>query len=200
MFTGIVEEQGTIKELEKTEENSVKLLISAAKVLEDVKVGDSIAVNGICLTVTDFSTEVFQVDVMPETMSSTSLNNLDRGSGVNLERAMKANDRFGGHVVSGHIDEAGTIIRKERAKNAVYYDIETTENFSELLLKKGSITVDGISLTIFNVENNIFTISLIPHTFDNTIMGNKEVGDLVNLEYDMLGKYVQNMLKHHPGK
>jgi riboflavin synthase len=195
MFTGIIEEQGTIKKMKKMNEKSIKLTISAATVLEDVKAGDSIAINGICLTVTDFTTEDFQVDVMPETVKATALNSLHTGSGVNLERAMHVNDRFGGHFVSGHIDGIGTITRKEKEENAVYYDIKPAANASALLLKKGSIAVDGISLTIFNVQENSFTISLIPHTAANTSLGNKQVGDIVNLEYDMLGKYVQNMLE-----
>lgn len=194
MFTGIIEEQGTIKKMEKTSENSVKLIIRAAAVLEDVKAGDSIAINGICLTVTEFTPEDFRVDVMPETVKATSLNNLHAGSGVNLERAMHVNDRFGGHFVSGHIDGVGTITRKEKVENAVYFDIKAPANASGLLLKKGSIAVDGISLTIFDVQEDSFTISLIPHTAAITSLGNKQAGDIVNLEYDMLGKYVQNML------
>ncbi|MFA1821122.1 riboflavin synthase [Virgibacillus oceani] len=194
MFTGIIEEKGIIKEIQKINEQSIRMTISATTVLEDVKVGDSISVNGICLTVTNFTPEEFQMDVMPETVKATSLNSLQVGSGVNLERAMRAEDRFGGHFVSGHIDGVGTIIRKENAENAVYYDIETAGDALELLLKKGSITVDGISLTIFNVHENVLTISLIPHTSSVTTLGDKTVGDIVNLEYDMLGKYVQNIL------
>jgi len=194
MFTGIIEEKGKIKEIQKINEQSIRMIISATTVLEDVKIGDSIAINGICLTVTNFTPEEFQVDVMPETVKATSLNSLQPGSGLNLERAMSVDDRFGGHFVSGHIDGVGTIIKREKAENAVYYDIKTAGDSLELLMQKGTITVDGISLTIFNVHENVFTISLIPHTSIVTVLGDKTVGDVVNLEYDMLGKYVQNIL------
>lgn len=200
MFTGIIEEQGTVKRIEKTDEQSVTLTISAATVLEDVKTGDSIAVNGICLTVTRFTSEDFQVDVMPETVKATSLNRLHAGSGVNLERAMQVNDRFGGHFISGHVDGVGTITKKEKEENAVYYNIKAEKNASALLMKKGSIAVDGISLTVFDVQEETFTVSLIPHTTAVTTLGNKKMGDIVNLEYDMLGKYVRNILDHQTVK
>lgn len=200
MFTGIIEEQGTVKRVEKTDEQSVTLTISAATVLEDVKTGDSIAVNGICLTVTRFTSEDFQVDVMPETVKATSLNRLHAGSGVNLERAMQVNDRFGGHFISGHVDGIGAITKKEKEENAVYYNIKAEKNASALLMKKGSIAVDGISLTVFDVQEETFTVSLIPHTTAVTTLGNKKMGDIVNLEYDMLGKYVRNILDHQTVK
>ncbi len=200
MFTGIIEEQGTVKRVEKTDEQSVTLTISAATVLEDVKTGDSIAVNGICLTVTRFTSEDFQVDVMPETVKATSLNRLHAGSGVNLERAMQVNDRFGGHFISGHVDGIGVITKKEIEENAVYYNIKAEKNASALLMKKGSIAVDGISLTVFDVQEETFTVSLIPHTTAVTTLGNKKMGDIVNLEYDMLGKYVRNILDHQTVK
>ncbi|WP_164214302.1 riboflavin synthase [Virgibacillus sp. YIM 98842] len=200
MFTGIIEEQGTVKRIEKTDEQSVTLTISAATILEDVKTGDSIAVNGICLTVTRFTSEDFQVDVMPETVKATSLNRLHAGSGVNLERAMQVNDRFGGHFISGHVDGIGAITKKEKEENAVYYNIKAEKNASALLMKKGSIAVDGISLTVFDVQEETFTVSLIPHTTAVTTLGNKKMGDIVNLEYDMLGKYVRNILDHQTVK
>jgi riboflavin synthase len=200
MFTGIIEEQGTVKRVEKTDEQSVTLTISAVTVLKDVKTGDSIAVNGICLTVTRFTSEDFQVDVMPETVKATSLNRLHAGSGVNLERAMQVNDRFGGHFISGHVDGVGTITKKEKEENAVYYNIKAEKNASALLMKKGSIAVDGISLTVFDVQEETFTVSLIPHTTAVTTLGNKKMGDIVNLEYDMLGKYVRNILDHQTVK
>src|SRR5690625_1966691 len=195
MFTGIIEEKGTVKNIQRISGQSIKLSINATKVLEDVNVGDSIAVNGICLTVTSFTTQDFQVDVMPETIRSTSLSGLKTGAQLNLERAMRASDRFGGHFVSGHIDGIGEIMRKEKKENAIYYDIKVSHDSSALLLKKGSIAVDGISLTIFDVRANVFTISLIPLTVSETALGDKTVGDIVNIEYDLLGKYVQNMLK-----
>ncbi|MGM8364996.1 riboflavin synthase [Virgibacillus sp. W0181] len=195
MFTGIIEEKGNIKTIQKTSEQSITMTIGAVKVLEDVTIGDSIAVNGICLTVTTFSSNDFQVDVMPETIKSTSLNDLITGSEVNLERAMRADSRFGGHFVSGHIDGVGEVMRKEKTANAVYYDIKVSTESLDLILEKGSIAVDGISFTIFNVRSNIVTISLIPHTVAETTLGQKSVGDIVNIEYDMLGKYVQHMLR-----
>ncbi|SET38492.1 riboflavin synthase alpha chain [Oceanobacillus limi] len=195
MFTGIIEEKGTIKQIQPVSEQSIQMIIKAEKILEDVNLGDSISVNGICLTVTQFTANEFQVDVMPETVKSTSLHGLTSGAHVNLERAMAANGRFGGHFVSGHVDGVGTIKRKQKQENAVYYDIEIPEEFARFVLLKGSITVDGTSLTVFNSKDNTFTISLIPHTVSETVLGEKGQGDIVNIECDMLAKYVQNMLE-----
>lgn len=194
MFTGIIEEKGTVKKIDYVSEQAVQLTIESTKVTEDVQVGDSIAVNGICLTVTRFTPETFQVDVMPETIKATSLNILHVGSQVNLERAMAGNGRFGGHFVSGHVDSTGTILNKWLKDNAIYYEIEIPDSLSKFLLMKGSIAVDGISLTIFDVNKNKFTISLIPHTVKETILGEKARGDIVNIECDMLAKHVENML------
>ncbi|HLR67478.1 riboflavin synthase [Virgibacillus alimentarius] len=199
MFTGIVEEMGTIKKINKISEQSIKLTIEAADILVDMKLGDSIAVNGICLTVTNFNQDAFQVDVMPETIKSTSLNTLTMGSKVNLERSMSANGRFGGHFVSGHVDGIGKIITKQKQGNAIYYTIEINDEFSKFLLKKGSIAVDGVSLTVFEHSANTFTISLIPHTTSQTVLGLKGQGDIVNIECDMLAKYV-NQIVGGPGK
>lgn len=194
MFTGIIEEKGTVINIDHVSERAVQLTIESAKVTEDVQIGDSIAINGICLTVTTFTSNTFQVDVMPETIKATSLNTLTTGSHVNLERAMAGNGRFGGHFVSGHVDSTGTIVKKWSEENAIYYEIEIPEDLSPFLLMKGSIAVDGISLTVFGVRENIFTISLIPHTVTETILGEKDTGDIVNIECDMLAKHVQNML------
>lgn len=194
MFTGIIEEKGTVKKMEHVSKQAVQLTIESAKVITDMQVGDSIAVNGICLTVTTFTSDAFQVDVMPETIQASSLNTLTAGSQVNLERAMAANGRFGGHFVSGHVDSTGTIVQKWGEENAVYYEIEIPVEFSPFLLTKGSIAVDGVSLTVFTVRGNIFTISLIPHTVTETILGEKDKADIVNIECDMLAKQVQNML------
>src|SRR5699024_5841237 len=150
-----------------------------------------------CLTVTSFTSRDFIVDVMPETIKSTSLSNLKSGSQINLERAMSASDRFGGHFVTGHIDGVGEIVRREKQANAIYYDIESSINDCKLLLKIGYISVDGISLTLFNVHENIFTISLIPHTVAETTLGNNTVGEIVNIGYDVLGKYVQSIIQFH---
>lgn len=194
MFTGIIEEIGTVKKIQKVSDQAVTMTISSSKILEDVGLGDSISVNGICLTVTHFTSDYFEVDAMPETIKATSLNSLKKGSSVNLERAMAANGRFGGHFVSGHIDATGKIVKKKKEQNAIYYDIEIPNDLTKYILHKGSITVDGTSLTIFGIQKSIFTISLIPHTAKETILGEKEEGDIVNIECDMLAKYVQKML------
>ncbi|PAV28080.1 riboflavin synthase [Virgibacillus profundi] len=195
MFTGIIEEIGTVKKIQKVSEHAVEMIIDSIKVIEDINIGDSISVNGICLTVTEFASGNFSLDAMPETIKSTSLKALKAGSKVNLERAMAANGRFGGHFVSGHVDGTGKITGKRKQENAIYYDIEIPEELAGFLLHKGSVTVDGISLTIFSIDRNTFTISLIPHTVSETILGEKGQNDIVNIECDMLAKYVQNMLK-----
>lgn len=200
MFTGIVEELGKVQDIKHESANSVRLTIQASTITSDINMGDSIAVNGICLTVTDYSKEAFSLDVMPETIKATSLHALKAGSPVNLERAMPANGRFGGHFVSGHIDGTGKIMRKERQENAIYYDIEIPKEFQAYLLKKGSIAVDGVSLTIFEVDGQTFTISLIPHTVSQTVLGEKGVGDVVNIECDMLAKHVEQMMKQSRAK
>ncbi|WP_077324516.1 riboflavin synthase [Virgibacillus siamensis] len=196
MFTGIIEEKGIVKKMKRVSEQSVEMTIGSEKVVEDVRLGDSIAVNGICLTVTKFSAADFQVDVMPETIKATSLDSLTAGSSVNLERSMPANGRFGGHFVSGHVDGKGKIIRKEANENAIYYDIEIPEELVKYFMLKGSVAVDGVSLTIFDVMPNVFTISLIPHTVSETILGDKKDGDVVNIECDMLAKHVHNMIQN----
>jgi len=198
LFTGIIEEIGTIKQVIRGDQ-AIILEIEAEKVLEDVKLGDSIAVNGVCLTVTKCTSNRFTVDVMPETISSTSLRTLNAGSKVNLERAMIANGRFGGHFVSGHVDGIGTIQDKKRMGNAVYYTISVDDTLSRYFMLKGSVTVDGTSLTIFGVTDNSFTISLIPHTLNETILGGKGKGESVNIEVDMLAKYMEHLLKHQNG-
>lgn len=199
MFTGIIEEIGTVKQLIRGDK-AIVLEITAKKVLEDVKLGDSISVNGVCLTVTTFSANRFTVDVMPETVHATSLSELAAGSKVNLERAMIANGRFGGHFVSGHVDGTGMIEEKRRVSNAVYYTISVANDLARFLMLKGSVTVDGTSLTIFGVAENTFTISLIPHTMQETILGEKGKGDKVNIEVDMLAKYMDHLLNRQEPK
>ncbi|RBW70360.1 riboflavin synthase [Bacillus taeanensis] len=193
MFTGIIEEIGTIKRMNQSGD-AIVMTIGASHVLEDVSLGDSIAVNGVCLTVTSFKKDVFTVDVMPETVHHTSLKLLKVGSNVNLERAMAANGRFGGHFVSGHVDGIGTIKSKKAVDNAVYYHIEVSEELLHYIVLKGSVTVDGTSLTVFGVDRDHFTISLIPHTLSETILGEKGSGDIVNIECDMLGKYIEQFI------
>ncbi|GHH96823.1 riboflavin synthase [Neobacillus kokaensis] len=198
MFTGIIEEIGILSEMKRTG-NSFVLALEAKKILEDVHLGDSIAVNGVCLTVTSFTGHRFTVDVMPETVKATSLKDLKRGSKVNLERAMAAGGRFGGHFVSGHIDGTGVIKSKNAFENAVYYEIEADPDLMKYVILKGSIAVDGTSLTVFAVTENSFTLSLIPHTLSETILGFKGPGDIVNLECDMIGKYVGHFFKNLKG-
>ncbi|GMB07793.1 riboflavin synthase alpha chain [Thermolongibacillus altinsuensis] len=193
MFTGIIEEVGTVEQIKQTGEAMV-FTIGARKVLEDVQLGDSIAVNGVCLTVTSFTDRSFTVDVMPETVKATSLRTLTRGAKVNLERAMAANGRFGGHFVSGHVDGIGEIVRKQPVANAVYYDIKVPRELRKYMILKGSVAVDGTSLTIFGLTDETFTISLIPHTREATILGEKKVGDIVNIECDIIGKYVEQFV------
>ncbi|MCY7871048.1 riboflavin synthase subunit alpha [Bacillus spizizenii] len=193
MFTGIIEETGTIESMKKAG-HSMALTIKCSKILEDVHLGDSIAVNGICLTVTDFTKNQFTVDVMPETVKATSLNDLSKGSKVNLERAMAANGRFGGHFVSGHVDGTAEITRIEEKSNAVYYDVKMDPSLTKTLILKGSITVDGVSLTIFGLTEDTVTISLIPHTISETTFSEKTIGSKVNIECDMIGKYMYRFL------
>ncbi|BDG46651.1 riboflavin synthase [Parageobacillus sp. KH3-4] len=194
MFTGIIEEIGTIEQIRQSGE-AIVMTIGAKKILEDVHVGDSIAVNGVCLTVTSFTKRSFTVDVMPETVRATSLRTLTRGSKVNLERAMSANGRFGGHFVSGHVDGVGEIIRKWPVANAVYYEVQIPKELRKYMILKGSVAVDGTSLTIFGLTDDTFTISLIPHTRAATILGDKQPGDIVNIECDVIGKYVSQFME-----
>ncbi|KAF0994669.1 riboflavin synthase [Geobacillus sp. TFV-3] len=193
MFTGIIEEIGTMEQMKQTGD-AIVMTIGAKRVLEDVQLGDSIAVNGVCLTVTSFTERQFTVDVMPETVKATALKTLKPGSKVNLERAMAAGGRFGGHFVTGHVDGVGRVIRQWLKANAVYYEIEVPSSLRAYMIEKGSVAVDGTSLTIFGLSERTFTISLIPHTREATILGEKRPGDLVNIECDMIGKYVAAFL------
>ena len=193
MFTGIVEEVGKIKKIEQNTV-SARLSIEADKILEDVKEGDSIAVNGICLTVTSFTKNRFTADVMHETMNRTTLGKLKENSIVNLERALSVMGRFGGHMVSGHIDGRGKIVGIERDDNAVLFTIEAAEKILRYIVEKGSIAINGISLTVTRVTSKNFTVSVIPHTLKVTTLGNLQKGDEVNLENDMVGKYIEKLL------
>lgn len=194
MFTGIVEDIGTVKTMQ-SDRQSMKITVISKEMVEDVKLGDSIAVNGVCLTVIHFNEQELTMDVMPETVSATNLQQLAVGDPVNLERAMSANGRFGGHFVSGHVDGVGKIVRKRPLANAVYIDIELSTELTNYCIPKGSITIDGTSLTLFHVEKNGVTVSLIPHTYQETILGMKKMGDLVNVETDLVGKYILHQLK-----
>lgn len=193
MFTGIIEEIGIISNVKRTV-GSFVLTIKASKIITDMHLGDSISINGVCLTVTDFSVTQFSVDVMPETLKATSLNSIKRGTRVNLERAVAATGRFGGHFISGHIDGTGIIKNKKYVENAVYYEIELDSELMNYIILRGSVAIDGTSLTVFMITENSFTISLIPLTVEDTIIGVKDVGDIVNIECDMMGKYLSHFL------
>lgn len=194
MFTGIIEEIGTVKQMIAGKE-SYRLTVSAEKVLEGTKVGDSIATNGICLTVTAIRGNSFDADVMAETVRRTNLSSLHAGSQVNLERALTPCSRLGGHIVSGHIDGTGTITSMVREDNAVWITVTAKGNLLKYMIEKGSIAIDGISLTLAYVDDECFKVSVIPHTGEETILLKKRPGDTVNLECDLIGKYVEKLLR-----
>ena len=193
MFTGLVEELGKIKSITKGTK-SARLTIGGQVVLQDVKLGDSIAVNGTCLTVVEYTQRSFTADVMPETVKSTVLAELKPGDAVNLERTLRLGDRLGGHIVSGHVDGVGVIRSKERSDNAIVVTIEAPPQVMRYIIAKGSIAIDGTSLTIVDYGTDWFSVSLIPHTASLTTVGLKETGSKVNLEADVLGKYVAKLL------
>lgn len=193
MFTGLVEEMGVLEAMTGSGQAS-RLVIRAQRVLEGVKTGDSIAVNGICLTVTSFTSRHFTVDVMPETMNKTSLRQLRQGQRVNLERAMRLGDRFGGHIVSGHVDGTGTVSARQSHANAVLFRIAADPSLLKYVIPRGSICIDGISLTVVDVDDSSFAVSIIPHTLAETSLRDRKVGDQVNLEADVIGKYVERLL------
>lgn len=175
----------------------MKFTIEAQDIMLDMQLGDSVAVNGVCLTVSHFTLHEFTLDVMPETVKATTIHSLKVGQLVNLERAMAANGRFGGHFVSGHVDGTGTIIRKTKQANAVYIDIAISRELSDLCIPRGSVAIDGTSLTIFEKHPEKLTVSLIPHTYQETIFALKETGQQVNIETDMLGKYIIHQLQNN---
>ena len=195
MFTGIIEETGKIKSL-----NTSSITIFANKVLEDVKIGDSIAVNGICLTVTDFDKISFSADVSKETFKVTNFYSLNINSLVNLERAMKLQDRFGGHIVSGHIDCTATVLYNKTLSDFHELTIKLNEDFSKYIVKKGSICINGVSLTVNSIENNVVSVMLVPQTLANTNLLSLNVNDIVNIETDILAKYTEKLLKTNEAK
>ena len=193
MFTGLIEEVGTIRNIKRGTKSCV-LTVGCKEILKGTKVGDSIATNGVCLTVTELGSDYYTVDVMPETLDRSSLGQLQTGSRVNTERAMAADGRFGGHIVSGHIDGTGTIRDVRRDGNAVWYTIQAPEPILRLIVEKGSIAIDGISLTVARVDHVSFSVSIIPHTLQETALAFKRAGDIVNLENDCIGKYVAKLM------
>ncbi|MCI3920234.1 riboflavin synthase [Paenibacillus sp. TRM 82003] len=201
MFTGLIEEIGTLQSVTRQGEALV-LTIRAKKVLEGVALGDSIAVNGVCLTAIRFDATSVAMDVMPETYRRTTLSGLKPGDRVNLERAMLATARFGGHIVQGHVDGTGRVVKREPLDNAVYYTIEPDDpQLFRYVIAKGSIAIDGISLTVVDTTQTAFRVSIIPHTLDQTVLQHKHPGDAVNLETDIVGKYVEHLLSWNaPGK
>lgn len=193
MFTGIVEETGTIRAIRQGA-HSARLTVGAAHILPGLKIGDSVAVNGVCLTAVSIGADSFTADVMHETLNRSTLGALVPGSPVNLERAMPADGRFGGHIVSGHIDAVGTVTSTRRDDVAVWYTVEAPPDVLRYVVEKGSIAIDGISLTVAAVTDRSFSVSVIPHTASATILGGKGPGDKVNLEADIIGKYVERLL------
>ncbi len=193
MFTGIIEEVGKVQSIRKGRD-SAAVLIGARTILEEIRLGDSIAVNGVCLTVTSFSQSGFTADMMHETLNRSSLGSLRAGSPVNLERAMPANGRFGGHIVSGHIDGTGMISAIAKDDNAVWYTVKAGPHVLRYIIEKGSVAIDGVSLTVAKVHNDGFSVSIIPHTAAQTILSKKRIGDVVNLENDCIAKYVERLL------
>ena len=196
IFTGIIEELGVVKSIAINGASGC-ITIKAKKVLEGTQLGDSIAVNGTCLTVTSINSDGFSADVMAETVKRTSLSQVGKGDLVNLERAMILNGRFGGHIVSGHIDGTGTITKYTKEENAIWVTIKAPDEILDLIVEKGSICIDGISLTVATVSDQDFQVSIIPHTAKETTLIHKKVGSLVNLENDIVGKYIQKLMENN---
>ncbi|WP_432353595.1 riboflavin synthase [Sporosarcina sp. A2] len=196
MFTGIIEEIGTIRKV-RSSGQSMQLTIEAVNVLTDVRLGDSIAVNGTCLTVTSFTSNQFTADVMPETFRLTSLHNASTGTPVNLERALSADSRLGGHFVSGHVDGTAIVQQCQHIENSLVMYLSLPPGGFMYVIPKGSIALDGTSLTIFDVTDEMISISLIPHTQETTVLTQRKPGDRVNVEFDMLAKYTHKMLQPH---
>ncbi len=198
MFTGIIEDIGIVEQLNKSNE-FLKLKISSIKINKNVYIGDSISVNGVCLTVDDIESEedkkVFGFSVVHETLLKTNLDNLEIGSSVNLERAVKFSDRLNGHLVQGHIEDVGTIIQKKHLNNQVDFLIKLDSELMKYCIVKGSIAIDGISLTIADQIDNSIKVAIIPHTLENTNLKSKTVDDTVNIETDIIAKYIENLIE-----
>lgn len=193
MFTGLIETIGVIQSIKKNEK-SLRFNIKITDIFDDIKTGDSISTNGVCLTVSKYYGNSFDADVMAETLRRSNLGDLKIGSKVNLERAMKADGRLGGHIVSGHIDGTGNIVSYEKEDNAVWITIKTNAGILKYIVEKGSVAIDGVSLTVAYVDDEVFKVSIIPHTAKETTLLAKAQGDMVNLECDIIGKYVEKLL------
>lgn len=193
IFTGIIKEIGIVRDISKTG-SSLALKIAANRVIEDMHVGDSISTNGVCLTVVSFTAKDFVLDVMPETFDRTALKSLSVGSDVNLEPALMVGDRFGGHMVTGHVDGSGRIVKLTEDEIATRVLIEASRDILKYVIAKGSIAIDGVSLTVTKAMNDRFEVSLIPVTKGDTILSKKRIGDVVNLECDQVGKYIERFM------
>ncbi len=193
MFTGIVEELGKIRKIE-TRSSGMRFTISAKLVMDDLNIGDSISINGVCLTVTEKKEKEFSLDLVPETLNKSNLGELIEGNYVNLERAMQASDRFGGHILQGHVETLGVILDKQQQEDNAVISVGLDPEWMRYCIPKGSIALDGISLTIANIEANIVEIALIPHTLENTTLGLKSKSDTLNIETDIIGKYVERLI------
>ena len=198
MFTGIVEEIGFIEKLTKTK-SGLRFVIEAKVIMDSMEIGDSVSVNGVCLTVSKIKQNYFYVDLVEETIKKTNLGSLKKGSNVNLERAITLATRLGGHILQGHIETIGTIVGKKVNNDSAILSINIETEFLKYCLPKGSIAIDGISLTIATISDNIISIALIPHTLKKTTLGSKKNGDLVNIETDIIGKYVERLMSFNDG-
>lgn len=193
MFTGIIEEIGTLRQMQQGEK-SIVLTIKGEKIVEDTNIGDSISLNGVCLTVADLLSDGFVADVMPETLERSNLGNLAVGSRLNLERALRLSDRLGGHIVNGHIDGTGRIQDIKKDDNAVWLTVTAEPHVLNYIIEKGSVAIDGISLTVATVDNRSFQVSIIPHTGEQTTLLEKRIGDTLNIECDTVGKYIEKLM------
>ncbi len=194
MFTGLIEEVGKVKSISH-KSGGISIDVEAIKVLEGTKIGDSIAINGVCLTVVQLYKNGFSFDVSQETLNRSNLKNSKVGDYLNLERAMRVSDRLGGHIVQGHVDSIGKITDITPYGEHTEFKIQIPDGYKHLIVEKGSIAIDGISLTINTIENSTISINIIPHTIENTNLKHRKVGDSVNIEFDIIGKYIWSMLE-----
>lgn len=194
MFTGLIEEKGKLITI-KSKGEGFRLTFEASKVIEDMQIGSSISVNGVCLTVVTMENKLFSVDVIEETLKKSSLGQLNTGDYVNLERPLKADARLGGHFVLGHVDTTGTVKEIKELDNSHFMTISFNKEFRKYLIYVGSVAIDGVSMTVAEVNPDSFSVGIIPHTWEETIFSNKTPGDKVNLEFDVLGKYVENIME-----
>lgn len=199
MFTGIIEETGRVKSI-TFGLNGAEIIIEAKKVLEDAKIGDSIAINGVCQTITNKSGLQFSAKISDETLAITTFNNLKTGDIVNLERALTLSSKLGGHIVTGHVDGRGKLVKAERLTDFYNMTFEIPKNLEKYTVYKGAVTINGISLTIAKINKNIIQIAIIPHTYNNTNLKNIKTGEYVNIETDILGRYVEKFLSAKDNK